>query len=691
VKRLSVERFLKWSRGFGLSCTALLLIALDAQAIPVTTFDSEGTPRHMEEVVAADPDRFVEVMRTELRNGNLASMGSLAETIIRKREKVPDVLAMHSIYLASRGDIERAKKQLKAALVYQKNNFFALCAGAMIKQREKEYGAAIRSCKKAVSLNKNHPYPRNIMGRVYFDEGKYEKAILSFRKAVELNPDFLPGHINLGATYYLLESYSPSINAFKRAINLNADAQGAHYGLAITYETAGKNNLAIKEFKRSLELKPNNEAALNQLGLLQLKVGKYKDARTTGLEMEKLGFDGAYIILGDAALKMGNPKEALRRFDKAPVDNPDVEYLKGYCYLAEGEYEIALSQMEEVLKKNISHFGAYSARSVLEFCLDKDVDPSKALKNKWDKSLNKLLSYISASIYASKGEWTKAEKHFQAAEGMISGFSIEGIDKDTLSNAIVKEELKPMTIGVLCYFKNMDSNASSEFEKARKINSDSFLANYWAAQICLKNDDRDGAIRLYENSIVKAPLFFAALYAIGELNFMKGRPEAAVKYYKRALEVKKDPGILIKLGLIYEKTGKIKMAESQYKEVINRAPALFLGYNQLAWLYASKGINLEKAMKLAQKADKLQPGNASILDTIGWIYYQRKDYGNAVTNLKNASNANPNNPTISYHLGVTYNEIGDSQAAKTALQKALKISADFREADKARKLLKQLD
>ncbi|MBI9090809.1 MAG: tetratricopeptide repeat protein [Desulfobacterium sp.] len=629
-------------------------------------------------------------MKSELRRGNLDSVGGLGQMLLEVQPENPSAMTIYSIFLTSKGEIEQAKSLLQAVPDLWKSNFFSLCAKAMIKHREKKYAAAIKLCKKAVSLDETHPYPSNIMGRVFFEEGKFDKALASFNKAIELNSDFLPGFTNLGATYYMLENYAQSINAFKRAIKLNPDEHGAHYGLALAYGAGGNNELAIGEFKKCLELKPKNPVVLSQLGNLQLRVGLHKDAQSTGQEMNRLGIDEAYTLLGNTALKMGKAKEGLLQLEKAPPGNPEVEYLKGYCYMAEADYEKALSQMEKVLQTKPSHFGAYSARGALEFCLGRDVNSLEESKDKWGISPGRLLNYISATIYASKGDWVEAEKGFKAAEGLISGFSIEGIEKNTLSDIVVKAELIPLTVGVLCYFKGMYGNASSEFEKARIINPDSFLANYWAAQTCLAKGDREKALQFYNNSIRKAPRSFAALYAIGELNYMKGNVEITAEYYKRALEVKKDSGILIKLGVLYEKTGKIELAEEQYKEVIKIAPDLFVGYNQLAWLYAENEINLDKAMKLAKKADELQPENASILDTIGWIFFQKNEYKKASEKLEIACKVNPNNPTILYHLGVVYSKKGDDGSAKESLQKALKLSSQFKEADKARELLKQL-
>jgi Flp pilus assembly protein TadD len=57
--------------------------------------------------------------------------------------------------------------------------------------------------------------------------------------------------------------------------------------------------------------------------------------------------------------------------------------------------------------------------------------------------------------------------------------------------------------------------------------------------------------------------------------------------------------------------------------------------------------------------------------------------------LKKASDSNPKNPSICYHLAVGYKEYGDSAKAVEQLQKALKLG-DFPEAREAKALLEKI-
>lgn len=67
-------------------------------------------------------------------------------------------------------------------------------------------------------------------------------------------------------------------------------------------------------------------------------------------------------------------------------------------------------------------------------------------------------------------------------------------------------------------------------------------------------------------------------------------------------------------------------------------------FNALAWDLAEKGGNLDQALDLAARSLAKAPDSlakASILDTKGWIYYQKKEYARAIETLTSAIAMSP--------------------------------------------------
>jgi tetratricopeptide (TPR) repeat protein len=113
-------------------------------------------------------------------------------------------------------------------------------------------------------------------------------------------------------------------------------------------------------------------------------------------------------------------------------------------------------------------------------------------------------------------------------------------------------------------------------------------------------------------------------------------------------------------------------------------------YNNLAWVYANQAKNLDEALALAQKALEIRPNNAALLDTLGFVHYQRGEYPKAEPLFKKATELVTNNATMFYHLGTTYHKLGKKDDAATALRRALQIDEKIPQAAEIQTLLAQL-
>ena len=671
----------------GILFAAMFVFTVSAPAGLMETLDETGTPLDLKVEVENDPDAFVPLMREEFARGNIDSAGYFAERLVALRPQLAEARAIYSIALAAGGKEDQAREQLEQARRLDARSLFTLCAEAISLQRARKFNEAVAKCEQAITVDPKHPYPRNILGRVQTDMGQPHKAVASFEKAVALKPDFLPGHVNLGAAAYLAGDYERSVASFTRAIELEPRSYAAQYGLAVVLETLGKNEEALRALRKSLELRPGNAAALESLGKLQLKQGLFTEALQTGREMEHKGLASAYVVLGDALLHTGKPDEARAALQKAPQDSVEVSYLLAFCDMVQERYDAAEKLMAKVLTIDPRHFGAYGARMALKMAQGQVVDIEENYAAQWDSNPLKLLHFFAGCQAISEKRWPEALKAFQASEGMINGYSLIGIDQTALASGTSHQEGRHLALGVLYYFKRLQEQSASEFSKALALNPDSILTNYWLAQVSLQKKDRLQAMQFLKNSLHKAPRFFAALYALGELHFLSGNADQAAELHRQALAVHKDPGLLIKLGLYSEQRGKYEEAARYYQETVDAFPEFFIGYNQLAWLLAKQGKELDRAMNLARKADALQPGNASILDTLGWIHFQKQEFAAAIPFLEKALGINPQNPTILYHLGKALLAKGDKEAGREKLRSALKISTAFEGAEEARRLL----
>ena len=117
------------------------------------------------------------------------------------------------------------------------------------------------------------------------------------------------------------------------------------------------------------------------------------------------------------------------------------------------------------------------------------------------------------------------------------------------------------------------------------------------------------------------------------------------------------------LGNAYLAKGDVKAAQAAFEKANNLAPHDALLQNNLAWVYAVQGQNLDVALSLAQQAKQAAPDLPQINDTLGWIQFKKGNYIIAVGLLNEVVQKMPQNPEYRYHLGMALNGAGQKDKA----------------------------
>jgi Flp pilus assembly protein TadD len=112
--------------------------------------------------------------------------------------------------------------------------------------------------------------------------------------------------------------------------------------------------------------------------------------------------------------------------------------------------------------------------------------------------------------------------------------------------------------------------------------------------------------------------------------------------------------------------------------------------NNLAWMLAESGGDLDEALRLAQVAQEKLPDLPNVLDTLAWVHYKKANYPAAIDLLRNCVGKDPKNAVYQYHLGMAYFKSGDRQRARTSLTEALKLSPSFAGSEEAKQTLAKL-
>ncbi len=152
----------------------------------------------------------------------------------------------------------------------------------------------------------------------------------------------------------------------------------------------------------------------------------------------------------------------------------------------------------------------------------------------------------------------------------------------------------------------------------------------------------------------------------------------------------RNPTLYALIGSLHEQQGNLDLAQSYYDRALRVDPNYALAANNLAYSLAERGMNLDRALELAKMARERLPRDPRVADTLGWVYYKRGQYREALPLLQEAAKNLPDNPAVRYHLGMVHYRLGNYQEARQELLAALRLKQDFQGSEEARRVLGEL-
>ena len=166
--------------------------------------------------------------------------------------------------------------------------------------------------------------------------------------------------------------------------------------------------------------------------------------------------------------------------------------------------------------------------------------------------------------------------------------------------------------------------------------------------------------------------------------------EARIEFEQVAKRLPKAAAPPTMVGMIHELLNNKEEARRWYEKALAVDTNAPVAANNLAWLTAEQGGNLDVALQLAQTAKSRLPDSHQVDDTLGWVYYKKGLDTLAIASFQSSIQKDPKNPVYHYHLGLAYAKIGDKDKAREALKLALSLNPKFEGASEAQKALAAL-
>jgi tetratricopeptide (TPR) repeat protein len=234
-------------------------------------------------------------------------------------------------------------------------------------------------------------------------------------------------------------------------------------------------------------------------------------------------------------------------------------------------------------------------------------------------------------------------------------------------------------------------DARTRLEQAVSRQPDSVPLRLMAGRSYAALGDHAAAERSARRAIELEPSRPDGYDLLSQVYRLESRLGDAIAELEMVAERSPTPAVaLTAIGGLLEKQQKFDEARARYEQALKADTASPVAANNLAWLIAERGGDLDLALKLAQSAVAGLPASPQASDTLGWVYYKSGLFPQAVSTLKKAVASAPAAPAYKYHLGLSYAKAGQGRLAAETLRTAVQLDPGSPLADDAREALKDL-
>jgi tetratricopeptide (TPR) repeat protein len=449
------------------------------------------------------------------------------------------------------------------------------------------------------------------------------------------------------------------------------------------YATTNKNADANQLLAAILKDNPKDNDAIAMRAALMVTTGNRDQINLATNDLQSLvtKTPGNHLLrynLAKALIAKGEAAQAQIQLEEAIKLRPDfvaAHELLSRLYLARGDSAKSLKAADDLIGLDPNNLQAHLVRS------------SSLLNMRDQEKAGKELEFITKAYPQNPearyqvGLLAWEEKDFKKAEQVFTDL-YKANPKDSRGLLGVTETLVS---------ENRMGDAIAALEKASQAEPQRNDLKIGLANLYTRAEKYDRAIEIFKALVDKQPKEPQLLFKLAETYRRKGDINLAIDYFRRSSEA--NPGNtlpLIQLGLLMDGTDRSDQAQPIYEQILKIDPGNPVALNNLAYLKAEQGVDLESALTMAQRARQKEPKSPQIADTLGWIYIKKSQSEEAVRIFQDVVKQEPDNPAFHYHYGMALLQKGDKASAKRELDTAMKNNPSKGDKVKIQALLQKL-
>jgi tetratricopeptide (TPR) repeat protein len=454
---------------------------------------------------------------------------------------------------------------------------------------------------------------------------------------------------------------------------------------------------AIDVLKDAIKAKPKEPAPYLQLSFIYAKYLKKTDQAlkyaNQAVALDPRNFD-AYQRVYEIEMTMGDPKKAVLALDRAAgVKSDDATF---WIRLGKLYASVVFKAEVEPKREDVKHVNDFFRKAVDHAGGDptvlKDVADYFAASQQIQEAIPLYLKVLElqpddsnareklASGFVATNQRAKAIEMLQE----IIGQHPEKYQPYDLLGQLLDENARTLARA------NQPEPAKAEFAKAAANYEQSLLINPGRGNTCLRLAElligplREGerAVTLLTEArqrFANAPAF--TYYLALALREAK-HPQQAVTMFEEALNEAQgeNEGLLnarfyFDYGAAADQAGLYDKAADLLRKSIALDPASAAeAYNYIGFMWAEHNLHLDEAEEMIGRALQMDPNNGAYLDSLGWVYYRKARYDEALNELlRAAQNLTRDDSIVFEHIGDAYSKLNRIPQALDFWQKAIAL------------------
>jgi tetratricopeptide (TPR) repeat protein len=596
---------------------------------------------------------------------------------------------------------------------------------------------AIEEYKKALEIDPGNSLIYSEIAESYLRNRRVRDAVDAAQKAIQLDANNIEAHKLLSTVYVQVlgnanqqpisqETIDNAIHEFEEIVRLDPTESQAYLMLGRLYQIKNEPQKAAEIYDKFLGLEPGSEEGISALARLQIDNGNNEEAVRLLEKFLESNPDSADVLetLGQAHLNLEHFDKAVEAYRKVLATDPDNVDLKkalAQSLFLSDQLDDAAQIYQDLLRldsndgtallrlgqifrrqRKLGQAHVYMQKAVQAFPDSIDVQFNMMLLERDEGLLEEAIQRLSDILKGTakpNGRYSESEKQTRALflthQGQLN-FTIGRWD-----------------------------DAVTAFSELKAVNPDDGRADEMIVETYRGSKNLDKALEYCEQALKQSPENRQLQVLHADIIAEKGRVNEGIQALQKLTKGDdKDLDVLSRMANIYQKAKQYNQAENVVHTAVQRFPndeqAYFLQgsiyekqkkyadaeqafrkaleikmddpaiLNYLGYMLANRGVKLEEAVELTQKAVDQEPINGAYLDSLGWAYYRLNKLDLAEEYLKKALIFAGTDATVNDHMGDLYYKTQRYEMAKAAWTRSVQLSDDPEEIEQVKKKLDEL-